>query len=182
MAIHAALPFQQYGHSYRTMCAVRCWIILISILVGIAVLEGGVTAQDPENTDTTSTSTSTAEEEETNDSIAAVFEAVDVPTGDQEIACDTGPDALTQAYGKSIPRTCLAVPYYDTFMERCYYTYVPDPASAACRSNNSNVVTAEEVRLLPLVFDIHGLTSCPLFQASYSGTCEIEITVLVLEL
>ena len=180
MAIQAP-PFQQYARSYRTMCAVRCWIILISILAGIAVLEGGVTAQDPDTMDT-STTTSTAEEEETNDSIAAVFEAVNVPTGDEEIECDTGPDALTQAYGKDIPQTCIEVPYYDTFVERCYYTYVPDSASAACRSNNSNVVTAEEVRLLPLVFDIHGLTSCPLFQASYSGTCEIEITVLVLEL
>ena len=180
MAIHASSSLQQYGRIYRTMVAVRCWIIIISILVGITVLEGGVTAQDPENTDT-STTTSTAEEEETND-IAAVFEAVDVPTGNEEIECDTGPDALTQAYGKDIPQTCIEVPYYDTFVERCYYTYVPDSASAACRSNNSNVVTAEEVRLLPLVFDIHGLTSCPLFQASYSGTCEIEITVLVLEL
>ena len=155
MAIQAP-PLQQYGRSYRTMFAVSCWIILI---VGMACIDS-VTAE---------------EEEETNDSIAAVFEAVDVPTGDQEIACDTGPDALTQAYGKSIPRTCLAVPYYDTFMERCYYTYVPDPASAACRSNNSNVVTENDVRLLPLVFDIHGLTGCPLFQASWSGTFEIEI-------
>ena len=162
MAIQAP-PFQQYGRNYRTMCALSCWIILI---VGMACIDS-VTAE---------------EEEETNDSIADVFEAVDVPTGDEEIECDTGPDALTQAYGKDIPQTCIEVPYYDTFVERCYYTYVPDSASAACRSNNSNVVTAEEVRLLPLVFDIHGLTSCPLFQASYSGTCEIEITVLVLEL
>lgn len=88
---------------------------------------------------------------------------------------DTGPDALTQAYGKAIPRTCIAVPYYETTMERCYYTYVPDPASAACRSSTTNVVTENDVRLLPLVFDIHGLTGCPLFQASWSGTCEIEI-------
>ena len=153
------------------MCAVRCWIILISILAGIAVLEGGVTAQDPDTMDT-STTTSTAEEEETNDSIAAVFEEVDVPTGDQEIPCATSPEALTQAYGKAIPRTCLEVPYYETTMERCYYTYVPDPASAACRSTSSSNEN-EDVLLLPLVFDIHGLTSCPLFQASYSGTYEI---------
>ena len=68
MAIHASLPFQQYGRSYRTMFAVSCWIILI---VGIAVIDS-VTAE---------------EEEETNDSIAAVFEAVDVPTGEEEIPC-----------------------------------------------------------------------------------------------
>ena len=81
-----APPFQQYGRIYRTMCALSCWIILI---VGIAVLEGGVTAQDPDTMDTTDTSTSstsTAAEEETN-SIAAVFEAADVPMGDGEIPC-----------------------------------------------------------------------------------------------
>lgn len=152
MAIQAP-PFQQYGRNYRTMCALSCWIILI---VGMACIDS-VTAE---------------EEEETNDSIADVFEAVDVPTGDEEIECDTGPDALTQAYGKAIPRTCLEVPYYETTMERCYYTYVPDAASAACRSTPSSNEN-EDVLLLPLVFDIHGLTSCPLFQASYSGTYEI---------
>jgi len=63
-------------------------------------------------------------------------------------ACDVGPDALAFY---NMTRTCLASTTYPG--RRCYYTYVPPCASVGA----------------PLVYDIHGLTSCPLYSAGYTG-------------
>lgn len=73
---------------------------------------------------------------------------------------EVGPDALTNALGKSIPRTCIDVPFEDEgttqFAERCYYTYVPD----SCADSQTKV---------PLVFDIHGRNQCPLRSTTYTS-------------
>lgn len=84
---------------------------------------------------------------------------------DYDFSCDSGPDALTNAFGKYIPQTCIDVPVLlnddgsvSTTMKRCYYTYVPE----SCKNNNN-------IKKLPLVLDLHGLGSCALFSAGYSG-------------
>lgn len=74
--------------------------------------------------------------------------------------CDTSATALTVAYGKNIPRTCINVPLGDDDdegRERCFYTYVPK----TCSSN--------EITKAPLVVDVHGMGSCPLWSAGYTG-------------
>jgi len=77
--------------------------------------------------------------------------------------CEFGPDALTNEFGKSIPRTCIDVPVGDdgsttAVQQRCYYTYVPD--SDSCSSSPQKV---------PLVVDVHGVSGCPLSSANYTG-------------
>lgn len=73
--------------------------------------------------------------------------------------CDTSATALTVAYGKSIPRTCINVPLGDDDddkgRERCFYTYVPK--------------SCNETKKAPLVVDVHGMGSCPLWSAGYTG-------------
>jgi len=98
-----------------------------------------------------------------------------------EYYCDTGPDALTEFFGKSIPRTCIDVPYNSdddvssttttTTLERCYYTFVPDSCTAAAAAAASSSTSTSPLNL-PLVFDIHGLGSCPLYSAAYTGWLE----------
>ena len=82
--------------------------------------------------------------------------------------CDFGPDALTNAFGKSIPRTCFDVldDAGDETIERCYYTYVPD----SCHVQNT---TAQNKVKAPLVVDVHGLGSCALYSAFYTGWMKI---------
>jgi len=101
---------------------------------------------------------------------------------DYDSYCNNGPDALTEESGKSIPRTCFDVPYNSekdnneenaatTKMERCYYTYVPESCTTDSKSaENYNGETA--VLNLPVVFDIHGLLSCPLWSTRYTGWLE----------
>jgi len=102
--------------------------------------------------------------------------------------CDLGPDALTDAFAdenKSIPRTCFDVPYNsdngplpDTTMtiERCYYTYVPETCNSDAAASTTTDSSKQEQLLnnlnLPLVFDIHSLTSCPLLSARFTGWLE----------
>jgi poly(3-hydroxybutyrate) depolymerase len=85
-----------------------------------------------------------------------------------EETCDVGPDALTKMLGIPINRTCIDVPYNGDddndmiTMERCYYTFVPESCAAT------------DVKL-PLVMDVHGYTSCPLYSAIYTGWLEKAI-------
>jgi len=81
-------------------------------------------------------------------------------------SCDNGPNALRNKFGKSIPQTCIDV-QYNIFskMERCYYTYVPESCTKPSSSVSSNLQ-------LPLVFDIHAYSSCPVEAASYTGWME----------
>lgn len=72
-------------------------------------------------------------------------------------ACDTGPHALTAAYLKNIPQTCIDVPVGDSTRERCFYTYVPETCAQL------------EISKAPLVLDVHGMGSCPLWSAGYTG-------------
>lgn len=67
--------------------------------------------------------------------------------------CDLSPDSLTNALGVSVPQTCVET----DCGKRCFYTYVPE-----CASENS-----------PLVYDIHGYSSCPHSSAFYTGWKEI---------
>jgi len=75
--------------------------------------------------------------------------------------CDTGPDSLTQTlpfffpgFDAPVPQVCIpSFGAQGDETQRCFYVYVPD-----CAGVNS-----------PLVFDSHGLTSCPLFSAEYTG-------------
>mmetsp|Transcript_18857 Transcript_18857/g.46809 ORF Transcript_18857/g.46809 Transcript_18857/m.46809 type:complete len:410 (+) Transcript_18857:1247-2476(+) len=72
--------------------------------------------------------------------------------------CDTSATALTVAYGKNIPQTCITVPLGDDDdegRERCFYTYVPK--------------SCNETKKAPLVVDVHGMGSCPLWSAGYTG-------------
>jgi len=76
--------------------------------------------------------------------------------------CDTGPNALTTAYSKPIPQTCIEVPVGDEGKnrKRCFYTYVPKTCSQ------------QEISEAPLVVDVHGMGSCPLWSAGYTGWME----------
>jgi len=86
----------------------------------------------------------------------------------QSLGCtEFGPLVLTVALGQSTPQTCIDVPFDDgsgtvVMQNRCYYTYIPQ--NAVCQekfeTNESPV---------PVVFDMHGLTSCPLYSAAYTG-------------
>uniref|UniRef100_A0A7S0UL85 Phospholipase/carboxylesterase/thioesterase domain-containing protein n=1 Tax=Pseudo-nitzschia delicatissima TaxID=44447 RepID=A0A7S0UL85_9STRA len=74
--------------------------------------------------------------------------------------CSFAPDILTGAFGKSIPQTCIDVPLTEDgaeTVERCFYSYVPESCSA------------EEITKAPLVLDVHGMGSCALGSASYTG-------------
>jgi len=79
--------------------------------------------------------------------------------GCSAILCDTGPNALISAYKKPIPQTCIDVPVGDKgkTRERCFYTYVPKTCSE------------QEISEAPLVVDVHGMGSCPLWSAGYTG-------------
>jgi len=83
--------------------------------------------------------------------------------------CSTAPDALTAYAGRSIPRTCIDVPFADgsgvtTMVSRCYYTYVPDNDRCAAQFAAAPV---------PVVFDVHGLGSCALLSMTYTGWREL---------
>jgi len=97
--------------------------------------------------------------------VAAQLELLSIDYFDRDYVCDVGPDVLTNAHGKDIPRTCIDVPVGEgstaTTVERCYYTYVPE--SCMGDENGENPLD------LPVVFDIHGLSSCALFLSLYSG-------------
>ena len=86
-----------------------------------------------------------------------------------EETCDIGPDALTNMFGIPINRTCIDVPYNGDddndmiTMERCYYTFVPESCATT------------DVTKLPLVMDVHGFSSCPLYSAGYTGWLEKAI-------
>jgi len=78
--------------------------------------------------------------------------------------CDFGPDALTLAIGRPVPQTS-DVPFDDgsgvmVMQSRCYYTYVPD----SCSFSQDDPV--------PVVFDMHGYTSCLLYSVGYTGRRE----------
>jgi len=75
--------------------------------------------------------------------------------------CDSGPDAMTNAFVVSpdlpnvlVPRICIDTPGLQS--KRCYYIYVPD-----CVEDADGPV--------PLLFDNHGRTSCPQWSAFYTG-------------
>merc|ERR1719428_550265 len=86
----------------------------------------------------------------------------------QSLGCDEfGPFALTVALRKPTPQTCIDVPFDDgsgtiVMQSRCYYTYIPD--GAACRERFDN-----DDSPVPVVFDLLGVTSCPLYSAGYTG-------------
>ena len=73
--------------------------------------------------------------------------------------CDQGPDAF-EIYKKNIPQTCIDVPFNDEITERCFYTYIPESCSS------------DEITKAPLVVDSHGMGSCALFSAGYTGWLE----------
>lgn len=81
------------------------------------------------------------------------------PTNLEE--CDMSESALTTAFALSpdlpnveIPRICIDTPGVSD--QRCYYLYVPDCVN-------------EQKGEVPLVFDIHGLESCPAWMVYFSG-------------
>lgn len=100
-----------------------------------------------------------------NHALVAAQLELSIDSFDRDYNCDVGPDALTNAHGKDIPRTCIDVPVGEgstaTTVERCYYTYVPE--SCMGDENGENPLD------LPVVFDIHGLTSCALYSSLYTG-------------
>lgn len=82
------------------------------------------------------------------------------PSAEETIeACQIAADGMV--------RTCVKSPDDDLFQgERCFDTFIPD-----CAGSES-----------PLVFDIHGLSSCPFYSAQYTGWKELaeeECFVLV---
>jgi len=88
------------------------------------------------------------------------------PEDEDPDPCQWGnPDALSDAFGKNIPETCISVPYDDgtdtVVLKRCYYSYIPD----SCYQDGAP-------KEIPLVVDNHGNTACPFYQAGYSGWME----------
>lgn len=75
-----------------------------------------------------------------------------VPESNAIAACDYSENALA---GIGATRTCIESPEFDG--KRCFFTYVPD-----CAGEDS-----------PLVYDLHGLGSCPTFSAFYTGWREL---------
>lgn len=80
--------------------------------------------------------------------------------------CDTSPDALTDAlskllndtttkndYSRVVEHTCIDNTGYRYTDKRCFYTYIPD-----CATVDS-----------PLVYDIHGVSLCPLWNFETTG-------------
>lgn len=86
----------------------------------------------------------------------------------QSLGCtEFGPFALTTALGQRTPQTCIDVPFDDgsgtvVMQNRCYYTYIPKNAVCQEKFETNESPT-------PVVFDMHGLTSCPLYSAAYTG-------------
>ncbi len=66
--------------------------------------------------------------------------------------CNFGADAIP-----GFKRTCIASTAYEG--KRCFYTYIPECAQGS-DSDSPGV---------PLVFDIHGYGSCPLWNTYYTG-------------
>ena len=77
------------------------------------------------------------------------------------VACDVGPDALTnylsRITNKTIPQYCIPNPIAGR--DRCYYLFVPSCAMGPT----------------PLVMDLHGSHSCPLFSTLYDRWAETAI-------
>jgi len=67
--------------------------------------------------------------------------------------CPLDPCALSEPYGRQIPRDCIQT----NRGRRCYYTYIPD-----CAGTNS-----------PLIYDNHGYISCPMASTTYTGWKEL---------
>jgi hypothetical protein len=67
----------------------------------------------------------------------------------QNVSCDLGPDALTSLFNTTIEHACITI----DDATRCFYTYIPDCAEGS----------------VPLVYDIHGVQSCPKYAANYTG-------------
>lgn len=71
--------------------------------------------------------------------------------------CPVGPDSLTDNFpidGATVPQICIGgfgLNQSEDY-DRCFYIYVPD-----CAGPDS-----------PLVFDIHGRSSCPLLSTTYT--------------
>ncbi len=82
---------------------------------------------------------------------------VQLITADEWGTCDRGPDAFAVYITKTIPQTCIDVPFEGEIIERCFYTYVPESCSK------------EDIAEAPLVVDSHGMSSCAFWQAGYSG-------------
>jgi poly(3-hydroxybutyrate) depolymerase len=91
------------------------------------------------------------------------------PTGEQineavNGACDVGPDALTGSLSRLLrmtikaPQYCIPNPVVGG-RERCYYLFVPPCASGPT----------------PLVMDMHGSQSCPLFSTFYDRWAETAV-------
>mmetsp|Transcript_19186 Transcript_19186/g.31844 ORF Transcript_19186/g.31844 Transcript_19186/m.31844 type:complete len:378 (-) Transcript_19186:84-1217(-) len=82
--------------------------------------------------------------------------------GETNTFCDTGPDAMTNALtsltgGRPIPRYCVPNPI-DGGKQRCYYLFVPACASGA----------------VPLLMDMHGGSSCPLWSVFFDGWLQLS--------
>lgn len=96
---------------------------------------------------------------------SVVVVVAEEPELDEQSWCETGPDALTNEFGKLIPQTCIDVPVDDGSTtiseERCYYTYVPESCYGSAKLPADNKV--------PLVMDLHGISGCAKSSASYTG-------------
>jgi poly(3-hydroxybutyrate) depolymerase len=80
------------------------------------------------------------------------------------IACNVGPDALSASLSRSLKKTIKAPQYcipnpVDGGRDRCYYLFVPECASG----------------LVPLVMDMHGTDSCPMFSTFYDRWAETAL-------
>jgi len=93
---------------------------------------------------------------------ACFIPLLDMPMADAQFSiptCDRSPGALTEAFAKLnitdepqfVDHTCIESTGYPG--ERCFYTYVPE-----CATVDS-----------PLVYDIHGVSLCPLWNFETSG-------------
>jgi len=102
---------------------------------------------------------------------SACLVAVNAQTNDE---CDfSDPDALTNIFGRSIPRSTIQVPsdsgVFPGTIDRTYFTYVPQNLS--CRNKE-----------VPLVLDVHARGNCPSSSVQYTGwfqKAESECFVLV---
>lgn len=96
----------------------------------------------------------------------------------QDFYCESSPNVMTNTFGKDIPQTCVNVPYDSgdnstTTIKRCFYTYVPEKCKNTADAANTNSTETDPLKAnLPLVFDIHGVTSCPYYSATYTGWME----------
>lgn len=75
--------------------------------------------------------------------------------------CDTGPEAMTASLGylsggRPIPQYCVTNPV-DGGQKRCYYLFVPECATGP----------------VPLMMDMHGGSSCPLWSTFFDGWLQL---------